>query len=90
VHQAVVLPFEHEMKGQVPYAFVVLKPGAQADEDALRQYALDHGPAFQHPRRVFVVDRLPLAGTNKIDAKQLRRWVADGTLAGGRPQLKRA
>ena len=90
VHQAVVLPFEHEMKGQVPYAFVVLKPGAQADEDTLRQYALDHGPAFQHPRRVFVVDRLPLAGTNKIDAKQLRQWVAEGTLGAGRPQLKRA
>jgi acyl-CoA synthetase (AMP-forming)/AMP-acid ligase II len=80
VHQAYVLPFEHEMKGQVPYAFVVLRRNATASEDDLKQFALAHGPAYQHPRRVFFVEQLPLAGTNKIDQKQLRQWVADGTL----------
>ncbi|HEX2824817.1 MAG TPA: class I adenylate-forming enzyme family protein [Burkholderiales bacterium] len=80
VHQAYVLPFEHEMKGQVPYAFVVLRKNADAGEDELKQFALAHGPAYQHPRRVFFVEQLPLAGTNKIDRKQLRQWVADGTL----------
>jgi acyl-CoA synthetase (AMP-forming)/AMP-acid ligase II len=78
VHQAYVLPFEHEMKGQVPYAFVVLRDGAQVTEDELKQFALAHGPAYQHPRRVFFLSELPLAGTNKIDQKQLRRWVAEG------------
>ena len=77
VHQAYVMPFEHEMKGQVPYAFVVLRPGAAATEDDLRQYALAHGPAYQHPRRVFFLDQLPLAGTNKIDQHNLRQRVAD-------------
>jgi long-chain acyl-CoA synthetase len=80
VHQAYVLPFEHEMKGQVPYAFVVLRDGAHTTEEALKQYALQHGPAYQHPRRVFFLDHLPLAGTNKIDQQRLRSWVADGTL----------
>jgi long-chain acyl-CoA synthetase len=80
VHQAYVMPFEHEMKGQVPYAFVVLRPDARADEDALRQFALANGPAYQHPRRVFFLSELPLAGTNKIDQKQLRQWVAEGKL----------
>ena len=80
VHQAYVLPFEHEMKGQVPYAFVVLRKNASASEDDLKQFALAHGPAYQHPRRVFFVEQLPLAGTNKIDQKQLRQWVADGSL----------
>jgi len=79
VHQAYVMPFDHELKGQVPYAFVVLRKGAAASEDELRQYALANGPAYQHPRRVFFLDQLPLAGTNKIDQQQLRKWIADGT-----------
>jgi long-chain acyl-CoA synthetase len=80
VHQAYVMPFEHEMKGQVPYAFVVLRGGAHATEDELKQFALANGPAYQHPRRVFFLQQLPLAGTNKIDQPQLRLWVAEGRL----------
>jgi long-chain acyl-CoA synthetase len=72
VHQAYVMPFEHEMKGEVPYAFVVLRPGAKADEEELKQFALANGPAYQHPRRVFFLDQLPLAGTNKVDRAALR------------------
>jgi acyl-CoA synthetase (AMP-forming)/AMP-acid ligase II len=80
VHQAYVMPFEHELKGQVPYAFVVLRRGAIANEEELKRFALANGPAYQHPRRVFFLAQLPLAGTNKIDQQLLRRWVADGTL----------
>ena len=73
VQQAVALPFEHAMKGQVPYAFVVLRAGHSATEDELKNFALANGPAFRHPRRVFFLDRMPLAGTNKIDQQALRR-----------------
>ncbi|HSQ02403.1 MAG TPA: class I adenylate-forming enzyme family protein [Burkholderiales bacterium] len=86
VHQAYVLPFEHEMKGQVPYAFVVLRKGVHAAEEELKHYALQNAPAYQHPRRVFFLDHLPLAGTNKIDQQRLRGWVADGTLDRKKPQ----
>jgi acyl-CoA synthetase (AMP-forming)/AMP-acid ligase II len=78
VHQAFVMPFDHEMKGQVPYAFVVPRAGARLTEEELKQFALANGPAYQHPRRVFFLKELPLAGTNKIDREHLRRWVADG------------
>jgi len=78
VNQAVVLPFAHELKGQVPYAFVTLKAGSQTVEDALKTYALAHGPAYMHPRRVFVLDRIPLGGTNKVDVSQLRAGVTAG------------
>jgi acyl-CoA synthetase (AMP-forming)/AMP-acid ligase II len=78
VNQAVVLPFAHELKGQVPYAFVTLKAGAHADEEELKRHALANGPAFMHPRRVFILDRIPLGGTNKVDVKLLRARVADG------------
>jgi len=81
VHQALVMPFDHDLKGQVPYAFVVPRGGANVTEEELRQYALKNGPAYQHPRRVFFLKELPLSGTNKIDREQLRAWVAEGALA---------
>jgi acyl-CoA synthetase (AMP-forming)/AMP-acid ligase II len=79
VHQALVMPFDHEMKGQVPYAFVVAKSGIPVSEDDLKQFALANGPAYQHPRRVFFLAQLPLSGTNKVDREQLRRLVADAS-----------
>ena len=70
--QAAVLPMDHELKGQVPVAFVVARPGAGLTEQTVKEWALAHGPAYQHPRRVFLVPELPLAGTNKIDRAALK------------------
>lgn len=71
VAQVCVVPIADEIKYQLPVAFVVPKPGAARSEEALRRYALDNGPAYAHPRAVWFVDELPLAGTNKIDRKTL-------------------
>jgi long-chain acyl-CoA synthetase len=70
--QAAVLAVDHELKGQVPIAFVVARPGAGLTEQAVKEWALAHGPAYQHPRRVFFVSELPLAGTNKVDRAALK------------------
>jgi long-chain acyl-CoA synthetase len=71
VAQVCVVPVADEIKYQLPVAFVVPRPGARPSEDALRRFALDNGPAYAHPRAVWFVDELPLAGTNKIDRKVL-------------------
>jgi acyl-coenzyme A synthetase/AMP-(fatty) acid ligase len=71
-----VLPFDHDLKGQVPYAFIVLRAGATATADDIKRHALENGPAYQHPRRVFFLEQLPLAGTNKIDPEKLRALAA--------------
>jgi acyl-CoA synthetase (AMP-forming)/AMP-acid ligase II len=71
VAQVCVVPVADEIKYQLPVAFVVPKPGAQPSEDALRRFALDNGPAYAHPRAVWFVAELPLAGTNKIDRNTL-------------------
>jgi len=52
-------------------AFVLQRPGTTPAEDALHRFALDNGPAYDHPRAVWFVPELPLAGTNKIDRKAL-------------------
>jgi long-chain acyl-CoA synthetase len=70
--QAAVVPVAHELKGQAPVAFVVPRPGATVTEQGVKAYALAHGPAYAHPRRVEVVTELPLAGTSKIDRAALR------------------
>ena len=81
VRQTAVIGVPHEIKGQVPVAFVVLKDGARADEPALRQFALANGPAYAHPRRVLFVPQLPLTGTNKIDKAALANAYAQASAA---------
>jgi acyl-CoA synthetase (AMP-forming)/AMP-acid ligase II len=71
VAQVCVVPVADEVKYQLPVAFVVPRPGAAPSEDALRRFALDNGPAYAHPRAVWFVAELPLAGTNKVDRKTL-------------------
>ncbi|HET6221698.1 MAG TPA: class I adenylate-forming enzyme family protein [Dongiaceae bacterium] len=71
VAQVCVVPVADEIKYQLPVAFVVPRPGTTPAEDALRRFALDNGPAYAHPRAVWFVTELPLAGTNKIDRKTL-------------------
>ena len=77
IMQAVVVPAPNRLKAHVPYAWVVPRDGAGLDEEAVKRYALDNGPAYAHPRRVFLVDRLPLSGTNKIDRRALRARAAE-------------
>jgi acyl-CoA synthetase (AMP-forming)/AMP-acid ligase II len=77
IQQAAVLPVPDELKGHKPIAFVVRAPGAALDERAVKSFALANAPAYQHPRRVFFLDELPLAGTNKIDKRALARRIPE-------------
>lgn len=73
VAQAAVVPVPDEIKHKLPVAFVVARPGHAVDEASVKQYALANGPAYAHPRAVWVVDQLPLSGTNKVDRTFLVR-----------------
>ena len=83
VLQAAVLPVDHALKGQVPVAFVVARPDSRLTEQDVKEWALAHGPAYQHPRRVFLVPELPLAGTNKIDRAALKAHALATPTPGG-------
>jgi acyl-CoA synthetase (AMP-forming)/AMP-acid ligase II len=73
VAQACVVPVDDDIKGTKPVAFVVRRAGAELTEHDIKQYSLAHAPAYQHPRRVWFVDALPLASTNKIDRATLKK-----------------
>jgi long-chain acyl-CoA synthetase len=73
VGQAVVIPVDDDIKGTKPVAFVIPKAGRKPTEAAIKTYALENAPAYQHPRFVWFVDELPLASTNKVDRNALRK-----------------
>ncbi|EWY41088.1 acetyl-CoA synthetase [Skermanella stibiiresistens SB22] len=77
VLQACVVPVDDEIKGTKPMALVVPKQARPNLEQELKRYVLANAPAYQHPRRIWIVDRLPLAATNKIDRAAVRRIVQE-------------
>ncbi len=79
VAQACVVPIDDDIKGQKPVAFVIAKPGEPADAEDIKRFALANAPAYQHPRFVWFLDRLPLSSTNKIDRTALKREAAART-----------
>jgi long-chain acyl-CoA synthetase len=78
VQQVAVVAIDDPIRGQVPHAFVVRREGARLTEQEVRDFALAHAPAHEHPRRVHFLEELPWAGTNKVDIRLLRRWAAEG------------
>jgi len=60
----------------VPVAYVTTRPGHAVSEDQVRQHCLDVGPAYAHPRRVIVLESLPLGSTGKADRAALRQDAA--------------
>lgn len=71
VHQAAVVPVPDEIKGRLPFAFVVREEGASASEADIKAFTIANGPAYAHPRFVEFRDEIPLAATNKPDRRRL-------------------
>ncbi len=72
VTDACVVPVPHPVKGLVPAAMVVLRPGAGADAETLKAYSLSNGPAYAHPRRILIIDSIPLSPAGKPDKAKIR------------------
>jgi acyl-CoA synthetase (AMP-forming)/AMP-acid ligase II len=71
VAQAIIVAAPDDIKGQIPIAFIVPRPGSTPTAAQIKEYALENGPAYAHPRFVQFVDRLPVAGTEKVDRAAL-------------------
>lgn len=87
VVDAVVAPLAHAVKGLAPAALVTVREPPGPGEEELRRFALENGPAYAHPRRVFAVDELPLNGAGKTDRARagalLRELVGGEGVVGG-------
>ena len=78
VAQAAVVGVADDRLGEVGLAFVVARPGVDADAlpDALIAWARDTMANFKVPRRVEVVDALPLNASGKVLKTELRARLA--------------
>lgn len=73
VREAVVVPVPDEVKAWKPVAFVTVAEGSRAAETELRAHALRHLEPYAHPRRVWIIEDMPLTGPHKIDTAELAR-----------------
>ena len=70
---AAVCGVDDEAKGEIPKAFVMLKPDAQASGRELADHCRQHLAAYKIPRAVQFVDTVPIASSGKI----MRRLLDD-------------
>ncbi len=81
VLEVAVVASPHPRWGEVPKAFVVLKPGAQLTAEALHAHCRQYLAGFKSPRLVEFVDALPKTSTGKIQKHLLRARAAAGDRA---------
>jgi acyl-coenzyme A synthetase/AMP-(fatty) acid ligase len=72
VVESVVIGLDDEIKGQKPYAFVKLS--TLVEETHLIDYASSMLAIYQIPKRIWMLDSLPINEIGKIDKKTLRHW----------------
>ena len=69
--EASVIGLPDPIKGANPYAFVVKDKNSSLSEQDVKDFVLANAPAYQHPRRVWFLDKMPLTASNKIDKIRL-------------------
>jgi 4-coumarate--CoA ligase len=72
VADVAVIPVEDEEAGEIPKAFIVLKPGAAASADDLQQFVAEHVATYKQVRRVEFIDEIPKSASGKILRRILR------------------
>ena len=77
VSDAAVVPMADDLKGEVPVAFVVERKPGLSTPDELKQFFLANGAAYMHPRRITILETLPLTGAKKVDRVALREMVVN-------------
>ncbi|GAA1477832.1 hypothetical protein GCM10009623_22780 [Nocardioides aestuarii] len=71
VGSVAVIGVPHETHGEEIAAAVVLKDGAAATPEELRDYVRERVAAYKYPRIVWLTDALPLGATGKILKREI-------------------
>lgn len=77
VAQAAVVGVPHGVKGEMPVAAVVRKPGTQIGEEALLVWAKEHMAPYKAPRRIVFVDSIPQNFAMKAKRREVRERVME-------------
>jgi long-chain acyl-CoA synthetase len=74
---AAVVGVPHQELGEEIAAAVVLRPGARATAEELRQYVKDRVAAYKYPRTVWLRDTLPMGPSGKILKREISAPAAE-------------
>jgi oxalate---CoA ligase len=66
VHQCVTFGMPHDMLGEEVAAAIVLKQGATASDKELREFARAKLADFKVPKKILIVDQIPVGATGKL------------------------
>lgn len=72
VQEAAVVGVRDAYRGELPVAYVALRPGAQADGAALAAHCRANLARYKVPARIRIVEALPKTSVAKIDKSALR------------------
>jgi acyl-CoA synthetase (AMP-forming)/AMP-acid ligase II len=76
IAQVAVVGIPDERMGEVGMAFVVPRGDTTLEPDAVIEWAREHMANFKVPRRVAIVDSLPLNASGKVLKFELRERAA--------------
>jgi len=77
VAEAAVIPVQHPKWAERPLAAVVLKPGASASVDELREFLAPQFPKFWLPDAFEFIDAIPRTSAGKFKKSELRQRFKD-------------
>jgi len=78
IHQVAVIGIPDERMGEVGMAFVVPAPRASLTPDSVLAWCRENMANYKVPRRVEIVDALPMNATGKVTKFVLRERVRSG------------
>jgi long-chain acyl-CoA synthetase len=73
VYEAAVIGVPDEVKGEIPKAFISLKPGQRTSEGEIIEFCKASLAPYKIPRRVEIRSELPKSSTGKILNRELRK-----------------
>ena len=77
VDESAVVGLPHPDFGEMPVAFLVLKPGAQVDLSKIDIFIAEQLARFKHPKKLIVLDELPRNAMGKVQKNILREKYKD-------------
>ena len=72
IFEAAVFGIPSEEWGESVHAVVVVRPGADLDEEAVTAHAREHLAGYKVPRSISWMDELPKTGSGKLLKRELR------------------
>ncbi|BAI80122.1 long-chain fatty-acid-CoA ligase [Deferribacter desulfuricans SSM1] len=79
VEAAAVIGVPDEASGEVPVAYVMPKENESLNEKDIKNYLKSHLANFKVPKKIHIVDELPMTATGKVLKRKLKEQVLQST-----------